>query len=61
MEYENMMTIQELSKFLPDHPSKATIYAWTCHRKIPFTKMGKKIFFEKEKIIKWNEDGRPED
>ena len=36
---------------------KATIYAWTSGRKIPFVKKGKRIYFNREKIEKWLMEG----
>ena len=55
------LTIQELSEYLPDRPKITTIYCWTSEKKIPFRKFGKKLMFEREKIDRWNEAGRPSD
>ena len=57
-EFENLLDIKQLSEFLPDHPTKQTIYRWTCNKSIPFEKHGKKIFFDKDKIIEWDNNGR---
>ena len=50
------LTIDELIEYLPDKPKKSTIYVWTSTGKIPYIKIGKKLFFEKSKIDAWNEN-----
>ena len=58
---EVYLDIQGLQEFLIEEPKKQTIYNWVMNEKIPFTKMGgKKLWFKKEEITKWIEDGRPE-
>lgn len=55
------LDLDGLSDFLPDHPSKKTIYYWCLNNKIPYTKLGgKKLFFDKAEVINWVELGRPE-
>jgi hypothetical protein len=49
-----LMSIDELIDYLPDKPTKGTIYVWTCNNKIPYIKKGKKLFFVKEKIDIWD-------
>jgi len=49
------MNIEQLMAYLPDRPSKNTVYKWTTTGRIPFFKLGKKLFFKKSLIDKWNE------
>jgi excisionase family DNA binding protein len=51
--------IKWLMAYLPDKPSIHTVYKWTERKKIPFTKLGKKLFFIKKNIDEWNAKGRP--
>jgi len=53
------MTVEELSGFLPEKPAVQTIYGWVSDDLIPFIKRGKRLFFKRAAIIRWNEDGRP--
>lgn len=53
------MTVEELSAFLPEKPAVQTIYGWVSEEKIPYIKRGKRLFFVKRAIIRWNTDGRP--
>lgn len=55
----DLLSVKELTEYLPDKPAKATIYTWTCLGKIPFRKYGKKLFFDKDAIYEWNKNGRP--
>ena len=48
-----MMSIQDLSNYLPTHPSKSTIYEWCSEKRIPYYKQGKRTFFKKAEIDKW--------
>ena len=45
----------------PDYEMAAvqTIYGWVSEEKIPYIKRGKRLFFVKRAIIRWNTDGRP--
>lgn len=45
--------VEELIKYLPNHPAKQTIYSWTSSRKIPFNKKGDRLLFNKADIIKF--------
>jgi len=56
---KNYMTIEELSQYLPENPAEPTIYRWTKEKQIPFVKFGRRLYFEKESINRWNESGRP--
>lgn len=53
------MTVEELSAFLPEKPAVQTIYGWVSDDLIPYIKRGKRLFFKRAAIIRWNEDGRP--
>ena len=45
--------IGELCDYLPDKPSKQTVYTWVCYRQIPYHKTGKKLSFLKSEIDAW--------
>lgn len=45
--------VEELIKYLPNHPAKQTIYSWTSSRKIPFNKKGDRLLFNKADIDQW--------
>ena len=47
------MDIDELCDYLPDKPSKSTIYVWVAERGIPYHKMSKKLSFLKSEIDAW--------
>lgn len=48
-----LMSIQDLTDYLPSHPTKSTIYGWCCENLIPYYKQGKRTFFKKSEIDKW--------
>jgi len=50
---DNWMDLNELIEYLPDKPSKATVYTWVCNRSIPFHKKTKKLSFLKSEIDEW--------
>lgn len=52
------MTIEELIEYLPEQPSIFTVYLWTSKNKIPYKKIGRKLFFEKHLIDEWNDNNR---
>lgn len=52
------MTIKELIEYLPEQPSIFTVYLWTSKNKIPYKKIGRKLFFEKHLIDEWNDNDR---
>lgn len=58
-EREDYFDIQELSHHLMDHPAIPTIYDWVYKKKVPFIKIGRKLYFNKEKIEQWQKYGRP--
>ena len=45
--------LQGLIDYLPSHPSKSTVYGWTCNRTIPYIKQGKRIVFKRSEIDEW--------
>ncbi|HPE86043.1 MAG: helix-turn-helix domain-containing protein [Bacteroidales bacterium] len=45
--------IQGLINYLPSHPSRSTVYGWTCNRTIPFIKQGKRVVFKRSDIDEW--------
>ncbi len=52
------MTMEQLREYLPDSPARQTVYQWISHRKIPFEKYGKRLYFRKLRIDDWIENGR---
>ncbi len=50
--------LAELCEYLPDKPSKATVYSWIHNGTIPFHKGAKKLRFLKSEIDKWLKDGK---
>ena len=51
------LNLTELCEYLPDKPSKATIYGWVHFKKIPYYKKGKALFFKKSEIDRWLQEG----
>ena len=47
------MDLAQLCEYLPDKPSKATVYGWVCARTIPYHKKTKKLSFLKSEIDDW--------
>lgn len=45
--------IEELCNYLPDKPSKATVYGWVSNGLIPVHKGGKKLRFLKSEVDRW--------
>lgn len=45
--------LQELCNYLPDKPTKPTVYGWVSAGKIPFHKGGKRLRFRKSEIDGW--------
>jgi len=54
---DKWLNIKELCNYLPDKPSKATIYGWVHIKKIPYYKKGKALFFKKSEIDRWLQEG----
>ena len=55
---DRWFNIDELKRYLPDHPAKATIYGWVSKREIPYHKGGKKLRFLQSDIDKWLSSGK---
>lgn len=50
--------LTELCQYIPDKPSKATVYGWVNAGTIPVHKGGKKLRFLKSEIDSWMKQGR---
>ena len=50
-----LMDLNEASAFIGK--KRSTLYALTSERKIPFCKRGNKLYFFKDQLLKWIEDG----
>jgi len=53
---ERLLTVEETSELIRLKP--ATLYAYTCARKIPFLKVGTRVLFESEVLEKWVKERR---
>lgn len=53
---EDLMSLKELCEYLPDKPAVNTVYGWVKNKKIPYVKIGKKLFFNKPLIDRWNDN-----
>ena len=51
-------SVDELCEYLPDKPSKQTVYGWVNHRLIPYHKTTKRLSFMKSEIDAWIANGR---
>lgn len=49
------LTLEELRKLHPSHPSKQTVYNWTSTKRIPFRKSGKTLVFLRSEVEKFIE------
>ena len=52
------LSIDELFNYLPDKPSKQTVYGWVNQRLIPYHKTTKRLSFLKSEIDAWIANGR---
>jgi len=50
--------LKGLCNYLPDKPSKMTVYGWVHHQSIPFHKGAKKLRFLKSEIDSWLRNGK---
>jgi excisionase family DNA binding protein len=48
------MTVPQLAEYL--QISKSTIFSWIYQRKIPYSKIGRRVMFKREDIVQWCED-----
>lgn len=52
----SLLTIGEAAVYL--NLAKQTLYGYTSQRLIPFIKRGKKLYFERESLDKWLQEGK---
>lgn len=59
-EKERWLDLNELCDYLPDKPTKATVYGWVHHSLIPYHKRehSKKLIFLQSEINSWIKSGR---
>ncbi len=50
---DRWFNIQELCQYVPDHPSRQTVYGWVNRHNVPYHKKGKKLQFLKSEIDEW--------
>ena len=50
------MTIEETAKLI--NLAKSSVYGLVHQKKIPFNKVGKKLYFSKATILQWINDGK---
>ena len=50
---EKWFFLEELCDYLPERPSKSTIYSWVGKNMIPFHKRGKRLLFLQSEIDSW--------
>lgn len=55
---EQWFNLAELCQYLPDKPTKATVYGWVSNAQIPCHKGGKKLRFLKSEIDDWLKQGK---
>jgi excisionase family DNA binding protein len=55
---DRWLDLNELCLYIPDKPSKPTVYGWVNARTIPVHKGGKKLRFLKSEIDNWLKQGR---
>lgn len=58
LDQDKWLDIKELCNYLPDKPSKVTVYTWVRDRTIPFHKGAKKLRFLKSEIDIWLKNGK---
>jgi excisionase family DNA binding protein len=55
---DHWFDLNELCEYIPDKPSKQTVYGWVHAGIIPYHKGGKKLRFLKSEIDNWLKQGR---
>lgn len=55
---DQWFNLNELCNYLPEKPSKATVYGWVYNRIIPCYKRGKNLGFLQSEIDVWLKTGR---
>ena len=58
MKKNDYMSLDELITYLIDKPSKHTVNKWRSEGKIRYIIKGKKSFYSKSEIDKWEENDR---
>jgi len=53
-----LMTLDQLREFLPEHPARQTVYGWINYRRIPYIKQGKRVYFKRQDIETWLKNNR---
>lgn len=53
---DELMDVEQASRFL--HLAKQTLYGLTSERLIPFLKRGKRIYFKREELLNWVNQGK---
>lgn len=53
---DTFMTIEETAKLI--NLAKSSVYGLVHQKKIPFNKVGKKLYFSKPAILQWINDGK---
>ena len=53
---DELMDVDQASRFL--HLAKQTLYGLTSERLIPFLKRGKRIYFKREELLEWVNQGK---
>jgi len=53
-----LMTLDQLREYLPEHPARQTIYGWINNRQIPYIKQGKRVYFKQQDIEAWLKNNR---
>ena len=53
---DELMDVDQASEFL--HLAKQTLYGLTSERLIPYLKRGKRIYFKKEDLLNWVNQGK---
>ena len=55
---DQWLNVEDLCKYLPDHPCRNTVYKWKRKGIIPFHKRSKHLYFLKSEIDAWLKSGR---
>lgn len=58
LDADKWFDLKELCNYLPDKPSKVTVYTWVRDQIIPFHKGAKKLRFLKSEIDIWLKNGK---
>jgi len=50
----SFMTVEEIAQML--RVPKSTVYKWVYMKKVPYLKVGKRLLFERHKVLQWIEE-----